>query len=67
MSNRRYRLILGAVLRDGRWAGTVRGRRIEIERCTVNDGRTIHWSARQDDKSMSGTAPTVRRALDACA
>ena len=67
MSNRRYRLILGAVLRDGRWSGTVRGRRIEIERHAADDGRTIHWSAYRDDKSMFGTAPTVRRALDACA
>jgi len=66
MSNRRYRLILGAILRDGRWSGTVRGRRIEIERYVAEDGRTIHWSACQNDKSMSGTAPTVRRALDAC-
>lgn len=67
MSNRRYRLILSAILRDGRWSGTVRGRRIDIERHAANDGRIIHWSACQNDKSMSGTAPTVRRALDACA
>ena len=40
MSNRRYRLILGAILRDGRWSGTVRGRRIEIERYVAEDGRT---------------------------
>jgi len=67
MSNRRYRLILRAVLRDGRWAGTVRGRRIEIERHAANDGRTIHWSAYRDDKSMSGTARQVKEALHACA
>jgi len=63
MTYRRYRLILSAVLRDGRWAGIVRGGRVEIER----HAGIIHWSACQNDESMSGTAQTVRRALDACA
>jgi len=67
VSNRRYRLILSAVLRDGRWSGTVRGRRIEIERRAAADGRTIHWSAYRDDKSASGTTRQAKEALNACA
>ena len=67
MSYRRYRLILGIVLRDGRWAGTVRGGRIEIERHAANDGRIIYWSAYRGDKSASGTARQVKEALNACA
>lgn len=66
MSNRRYRLILTAVLREGRWSGTVRGRRIEIERHAAEDGRTIHWSAYRDDKAVSGTTRQVKEALNAC-
>jgi len=65
MSNRRYRSILTAVLRDGRWAGTVRGGRVELEREPANG--QINWSSCRGDKWKAGTARQVREALDACA
>ena len=66
VSYRRYRLILGAVLRDGRWAGTVRGGRVKLEREIANE-QIIHWSSRRGDEWRSGTARQVKEALNACA
>jgi len=65
MSGRRELSIIRAVKADGSWIGRVRGTVVALEKQTAVNGHVIFWLHRQHGVSKTGTARTVREALDA--
>jgi len=65
MSDRRELSIIRAVKADGSWVGRVRGAVVALEKQAAANGHVIFWLHRQHGVSETGTARTVREALNA--
>jgi len=65
MSGRRELSIIRVVKANGSWVGRVRGAVVVLEKQAAVNGHVIFWLRRHRGVSETGTARTVREALDA--